>query len=299
MSELPILTELRTDLSDAFREAESPPRLVRRPRRRWLALSAGGLLAAVAAGLVLSFTSGVQEHRLTPAPATAAAAVLTRAAAIVQDHEVPFPGPEEFFYVHSLDTNLSVNITTGASRSITVDRRLWASPTRASRLEVRPSHGTPTDIGHVAYFIGNEQLTRTQLLAYPTDPDKILARLRAGYQDGQGSGLDAELFTQIADALREQPAPAALLAGFYRALARIPGVEFLGDTRDRAGRHGLAVARTAQGTRQELILDRDTGELLGEREVLLDPDAAGLKRRAGSTITDSAYLERRVTAQAG
>jgi len=296
LDELPILRELRDDLAAAFIR-ETPP--ARRPRWRWL-LPAGGLCAAGAAAAALALTSGLDEGQVAPPPATAAA-LLRQAAGVALARPSELPAPDEFFYVHSLATNLTQNEGAGApdSRLVTTDRRAWTSLERPGRLLQRRSDGinmTPTDVlGPLGgYHVGNERLSRVKLLAFPTDPEAIIARLRDGYVAGQGGSLYAELYVQIGDALREQPAPPALRAGFYGALARIPGVVLLGAVTDRAGRTGQAVARTSDGVRHELVLDPGSSELLAERETLLDPRAAGVTLPAGTLITDTSYLDRRV-----
>jgi hypothetical protein len=47
--------------------------------------------------------------------------------------------------------------------------------------------------------------------------------------------------------------------------------------------------------RHELIFDPSTSEMLAERDVLLDPEAAGVNLPAGTVIGDSVYLQRAVT----
>src|SRR5262249_42819051 len=139
------------------------------------------------------------------------------------------------------------------------------------------------------YLIGDEKLTRAQLLAYPTDPRAIFARLRAGVGN-RGNSPDGEVFTEIGDALRESPAPPALRAGLYGALALVPGVSLVGPVKDRAGRTGTAVAFTEVGVRKDLIFNPETSDLLAEREVLVDPAAAGIDAPVGTVVGDAAYL---------
>lgn len=298
LADLPILRELRDDLDAAFLEAErTSPRRPVRTRRRWL-LSAGGLIVAGVAATVLALTSGIDEGEVASPPATAAE-LLRRTAQTAREQPSLVPAPDEWFYVHSLATNLSQTEGPGPPNPhlITVHRKVWTSLTQRGRLVQRGGIALPQDSigaqGH--YFLGNEKLTRDELLAYPTDPKAIIARLTRSYVDGQGGSLDAELFVQVGDALREQPAPPALRAGLYRALADIPGVVLVGEVTDRAGRTGLAVARTDHGVRHELVLDAETSELLAERETLLAPRAAEVKLPAGTLITDTSYLERAVT----
>ena len=298
LADLPILRELRDDLDAAFLDAQrTSPLRPTRTRRRWI-LSAGGLVAAGVAATVVALASGIDEGKVASPPATAAD-LLRQTARSAQEQPSLMPAPDEWFYVHSLATNLSQTEGSGPPNPhlITVDRKVWTSLTQRGRLVQRGGLALPPDsIGAQRhYFLGNEKLTRAELLAYPTDPEAIIARLTGGYVAGQGGSLDAELFVQIGDALREQPAPPALRAGLYRALGEIPGVVLVGEVTDRAGRTGLAVARTDHGVRHELVLDADTSELLAERETLLDPRATEVELPAGTLITDTSYLERAVT----
>jgi hypothetical protein len=63
---------------------------------------------------------------------------------------------------------------------------------------------------------------------------------------------------------------------------------------DELKRSGVGVAREERGHRGELIFDPDTLELLGYREVLLDPDSGYAP--VGSIVGYSSYLTRSVVA---
>src|SRR5213078_1073327 len=104
---LPILRELGDDLHAAFDrdERRATALVAARRRRRWV-LPAGGLAAAAAVAGVLAFTSGLDSGHVAPAPATAAAQALRRAATVAEDRPAPFPRDDQFFYVRSRATNL-------------------------------------------------------------------------------------------------------------------------------------------------------------------------------------------------
>ena len=302
MPEIPILDELGADLRVAFRARE---------RRRRRGLWAVPVAAAAAAGAL------VVANAVDSPPATAAE-LLRRAAHAAQTAPAPFPRDDQYFYVRSLTTNLMTSEPPkpGQQALVTVERRIWTSVKRRGRLEstfvsatypgasaeqiramrehVGVTAGGPAhDIGHQRYRLGSIELSREGMLAFPTDPRAIYTRLRAQVED-KGHSPDGEVFTEIGDALRETAVPAGLRAGLYGALALIPGVELVGDTTDRAGRHGVAVAFTEVGMRNELIFDPATSEMLAERTVLVDPAAAQLPLPKGTVIGDSAYLERAV-----
>ncbi|MGI8623063.1 MAG: CU044_5270 family protein [Solirubrobacteraceae bacterium] len=305
MPELPILDELREELHAAYLAAEerelAPPPRRSGPRRRWL-LPAGSL---VVTAVIVALISGLGAGTVAPPPATAREA-LHRAAENARTRPSDVPAGDGFYYVNSLATNLSQNGGPGPrdSRLVTVERESWTSLTRPGRL-VEHVHGAraasapaprSASLGPVRYYLlGNERLSRAALLAYPTDPQAIIDRLSSRYEDGQGGTLENELFVWVGDALREQPAPPALRAGLYEALALIPRVTFVGKATDRAGRTGLAVAQATGFSRRELLFDPDTSELLAERERLLDPAKAQIDLPAGTLITDTSYLARAAT----
>ncbi|GAA4675750.1 CU044_5270 family protein [Frondihabitans cladoniiphilus] len=101
----------------------------------------------------------------------------------------------------------------------------------------------------------------------PRDPEALLAHFRAeaGTTDVHG---DAETFTLMADLLRSGQAPADLRAGLYRALAMIPGVTVSDEKATLDGRSGVALGLDDGDVRREIVVDRDSGLLIGERAVL-------------------------------
>lgn len=302
-----ILDELRADLDTAFARAE-------RPRRRWRVVLPVAAVAATAA-VVLMLTT-----RSTP-PATAAE-VLRAVAAVAQDRPAPVPRDDQYYYVRSRTMGLSMfaGVDPGHEHAVTVvesEREIWSSLDRPGRLVTRvveqrpltsadadraqgPAVEVPGGDGRGArvapqrhYLIGREKLSRGELLAFPTDPRTVYARVRAHVGEG-GHSPEGQVFDAIGTALRERPAPPALRAALYGALALTPGVTLAGTVTDRAGRRGTAVAFTEVGTRTELIFDPRTSELLGERRVLVDPTKSGIAAPAGTVIGDVAYLERAV-----
>jgi hypothetical protein len=153
------------------------------------------------------------------------------------------------------------------------DRRAWIAAGR-------PQVNSPKDSAKLP------PSPRPQL---PADPDALYATIydRA---IGHGNGTRPEMFTLVADALRESGASPALRAALYEVAARIPGVELLGPATDRVGRHGVAVAYVDGKIheRHELIFDRRTAALLGEEYVQLDGNPYGY--RAGTVTGYATYV---------
>src|SRR3954451_20033498 len=176
MPEIPILDELGADLRAAFRSRER-----RRLRGVW---AVPAVAVAAAAALLFGLDRGA------PAPATAAE-VLRRAAYAAQTAPAPFPRDDQYFYVHSLTTNLSMNLGPGRSKArlVTRDRRIWTRVARPGRLIEKP--GREFDIGRTRYLLGSIQLNRAGMFAFPTEPRTIYERLRAQVE-GRGHSPDGE-----------------------------------------------------------------------------------------------------------
>jgi len=101
---------------------------------------------------------------------------------------------------------------------------------------------------------------------------------------GHGPSADQEAFVTIGDLLRDKIVPPKAGAALYRAAALIPGVTLVPHATDAIGRHGVAVAQTAEGIRTELIFSKKTLRLIGERTIIasigLSTDATAIITRA-------------------
>lgn len=86
---------------------------------------------------------------------------------------------------------------------------------------------------------------------------------------GAGSSPDGEALVFIADTLRQGTVPADLRAALLRAAAMIPGVTITNNQATLDGTTGTAIGRLegVNGLRSEIIIDPETGTLIGERAV--------------------------------
>jgi hypothetical protein len=269
----------------------------RRGRRRWLMVAAPAAVAGAVA-VVLALSSGVQDGGVLPVPATAAQAL--EEAADAADRLPPaagLPAPDQYLYVRSSGINASCHLGRGGDRCrlVTSRREAWQSLERTGR--VTTGNRTPEPIAPVGtWSLGNERLSYAQMRDFDETGDQLLARLTAHHWPGQGGSLNAELFTQIGDAFREQPATPALRAALYRALKRVPGVIYLGPVRDRLARPALGVARVQDDRRSEILIDPRTSEMLAEQTRLLKA-SAGLAK--GTVVEDVVYEQRGVVDRVG
>lgn len=102
----------------------------------------------------------------------------------------------------------------------------------------------------------------------PRDPYRLLNHIYR-VTLGAGPSPDGEALVFIADTLRQGTTPADLRAALLRAAAMIPGVTVTDEEATLDGQLGVAIGRleTVNGLRQEIIVDRNTGRLIGEREI--------------------------------
>lgn len=114
--------------------------------------------------------------------------------------------------------------------------------------------------------------SREILAAFSRDPSALLSEI-SRQTDGKGQSKDGESLVFIADLLRTGMVPADLRAALYKAAALIPGVTVTDEQATLDGKKGIAIGRveTASNRRQDIIIDTETGLLIGEREVLTEP----------------------------
>jgi hypothetical protein len=122
------------------------------------------------------------------------------------------------------------------------------------------------------------------LQSLPTNPHALL-KLIYKATAGAGQSPDQEAFTTIGDLLREAIAPPKTSAALFRAAALIPGVTVVASAVDAIGRPGIAVSFTANGEQSEWIFDKQTLQMLGER------DFVGGTLTAESAIITRAFVD--------
>ncbi len=307
----------------------SQPRQRRRPQRVRLPLlrsiGLAGTTAIVLAALLLATElRGGAAH-----PASAAAAVLERAARTAEASGGPrVLRPGEYWYVESRETTAGVQLAGGSParpRQIiyalgTVERQVWLSRDRPSVLKERVvgpirflsaaareqwvRDGRPPQLssyGYVSLGTGNAfVLPYKQLLALPTNVDALWRVIKHDAGNGSVAWQRHEMFTVIGDLLREDPVPAPVRAALYRVAARIPGVEVVGLTHDGIGRPALAVALndTFDGQHAELLFDLRTAKLLGEAYVVVRPPSS-YHVKPGTVRTGSTYLTSGIVRRVG
>jgi hypothetical protein len=166
---------------------------------------------------------------------------------------------------------------------------------RAGRPELpawalRPPPGDTAPLGGCRYLVGNNTLTRAELLDLSTDPAALYERLDAV------AGTEARsVRNQISDTF-SWPVPHALGVALWDTLALAPGVDLVPDRTDREGRRGEAARiRSRDGLEIDLLFDRASAQLLTRRTVVADQDAHRLSLPVGTVVEEHLYLEHTVT----
>lgn len=246
----------------------------RRPTavRRRLVL-AGVLAVALAAASAAPTLTASPSYAATPpmlqfvpvAGQPSAASVLADLARRAR-RQPPARGQGRYHYLHTKGWYLHMSADEDNrifdSGIAEIDRQLWQAADGSGRLfQVIPDDpsGMPPD-----RVLGPGELSGAFLSAGATD-----AAVRATYGH---AGTAAGWTRTIEELWSRQVVPPVLHARLLDDLAAQPGVTLLGDTTDRAGRRGVAVAVEDQrGPRERLILvfHPDTGALLDAETVVL------------------------------
>ncbi|HTJ37275.1 MAG TPA: CU044_5270 family protein [Dactylosporangium sp.] len=282
-----------------LRSAAQPARRRRVPR---LAL-AGGLAAVITAGVLAAQVVGIGGHK--PAASAAASEILHSAAEEARHQPAIAVRPDQFVYVESIATNASFGSPGSKPTHEKEHRTAWLSADgehdglvrsndhslplpgciNGKEVQTKGGQSVSTDCTPVPGYVAN----------LPTDSKAMLDYLY-DHRSG-GNPRDQQAFTTAADLIREAYISPASLAAVFDAVARIPGVDVVGDVTDEAGRHGVAVAITeVQGMRTELIFDKASHAFLGTRAVMVR-DQDGMHK--GDIFESSAVLKVAIVDRAG
>jgi hypothetical protein len=104
------------------------------------------------------------------------------------------------------------------------------------------------------------------MASLPRDPDQLYDRLRKDTA-GHGSDENLEMLVYVADMLRSGLVPADLRAALYRTLAKVPNLEITEQVANLDGQKGTSYGISADGKRQDVIIDPATGQFIGERQI--------------------------------
>ncbi|QCX78381.1 hypothetical protein C9F11_23820 [Streptomyces sp. YIM 121038] len=263
----------------------------------WLrpSLAAGAVVAAVAAGLVITQPFGGDAAQAGP-PSKETVAMLKQIAAAAAKQPVPKGiRDDQFVYVRTKESYMETGSDETARIQPVHVREAWSSVDgKHTGMAHDPVDGFdherfPPDLPLVE---GDSHYRSLQKL--PTDPVNMRDWL---YRVGQGGeSKDQNAFVLVRD-LCGGLMPPKQAAALFLAASKISGVELIEGVVDAAGRRGVAIARENDGERQELIFDKKTKQFLGERQVAVEDLPTGFKK--GTVTAQSAVLELKVVDKAG
>lgn len=156
-------------------------------------------------------------------------------------------------------------------------RLRWESmPTRIAREAIEPS----LDLFAAGCFHG---------------PRRELSRLPSGRAELEGFLRSRRQLTLngIHQLIGEALVPSGQRQVLFDLAADLPDAWILDGAADQLGRPGVGIGRVERNLREELVFNPDTQELLGYRQVLVDPDAA-YAARAGAITGWTAYVSRQL-----
>jgi hypothetical protein len=305
-------------------EFDAPPA----PRRRTLSrrvawrLAATGVVAVGAAAAVVAIQIGRSAPQKAPqAGRYPTVWTLELAAQAVEKQTVPRPRADQWVYSpelrsYAMAPGNQIRMLRGKVKVETwwrFDGTRIAESTQGGKLYtkrvLRPGekiHPPVHEPGINGGYVSGPGIWRSSprglydyVAKLPTEPDALLAKIR---HDTKDAGHDVSTFGRIEQILGDDKLiPPKANAALYRALAKISGVTVVPGVKDFAGRLGVAVTRTEQGNRIEIILDPGTYRYLGTRTVAAKDQTNGQKVifRAGQVLNDTADLAFRVVDQPG
>ncbi|HEX6353034.1 CU044_5270 family protein [Actinophytocola sp.] len=275
---------------------------------RWPRMAGGAAVVAgiTAVGLVVGLSGG---HEVSPGPGAVAssgsappAASPTRAAVVLlanaADAAADAPaGTGDWAYTSSV-------IVMNGTGTNTLRLQVWEKTDGTDSLIREDRDGKVEEFrtgdSSGMFPLSLRHPTYGYLATLPTDPtalrDEIYRQAQNEIGETEPTGqqlytVDQWAFLLIGELVR-RAAPPALKAALYRVAATIPDVEYVDDTTDAAGRHGIGVAHSVNngGDRTILIFDRTTYQVMGMATEAHDGGtgseavlATGLVENAGQT----------------
>ncbi|MEU1731438.1 CU044_5270 family protein [Streptosporangium sp. NPDC020145] len=122
-----------------------------------------------------------------------------------------------------------------------------------------------------AFSMAGKPMTLEQIRALPTDPGALREQVADLVRDAPGGSLDGVVADALSGLLWSKPSPPKVRAAAYRALADLPEVRYLGETKDERGRAGAAFSFTLQtagatrlpvAVRRTLVIDPVSSQVL-------------------------------------
>jgi hypothetical protein len=143
--------------------------------------------------------------------------------------------------------------------------------------------------------------TYAWLASLPTDSDALLKLLHSQTTVDQGESEDEAVFRTIGDLLGSAIMPPATASALYKAAAKVPGITWIPDAVDAAGRHGIGITHRdgRSATRSVLIFDKDTFAYLGSQAYFINAGSQARGTTRDVLFGVDAVMERGVVDRQG
>jgi hypothetical protein len=258
----------------------SAPARRRRPPRLALTAAGAAALAAAVLFLVLGLTGGGGRE-------SSLEATLGQAAATAASQTLATSAPYTYLKTReiSVDTNAADRRSWQVLQSTT--REEWVTHDGAGRLRIVDGPARFVGSGDRAEWEGAGEPTfltlgfgrrtedrfldagmlRGSVAELPADPAMLARRLRAKAEvEGGELSVGAATLQLIAEDLRDPGASPASRQALYEAAERVPGIAYLGEKTDPAGRRGVAVGVPSEAAGApvvySMIFDPATSQVL-------------------------------------
>ncbi|MCA2221692.1 CU044_5270 family protein [Nonomuraea aurantiaca] len=287
----PYPAEARAKARDRLLREAREGRGFRFPKLGWQAAAAFGVTVALVGGVAVALSA--QQPKLGVATSAAQSAA-TQSAAVLDGDLRPKPG--QFIMVASDTMYSSFSQANGKMTRYLyrTHREIWQSADASADgllliagLAPKPWPGEPLpkeaqkwkgeswmQLASCPARLAAFRTDHAYLSTLPPDPALMRSFLYKRQPGGKGEA-DRAAFVAAGDLVRETYMPKAQRDALFEAAKEIPGVQVADGVEDSAGRQGVALGRESQGILEQLIFDRDTHMLLGERHTVVDAKAAG------------------------
>lgn len=268
---------------------------IHRPLVRWVMVAAAGLA-------VLTLVGGQIFGQSTPVQA---APVLNAAAASAAASGEPASESGQFLQITLHKTTQwglqdhEGNITSGYDERLQI---LYMPANEEGEWAISAEFELPEGVDPAQPYTQHFSLQEVdeataasidEIAAVPTSSGKEALTYFDEQYDGGSNSRDEDNFIRITDLLRTGLVPAQTRAALYEALALIPGTVSIPDVTLPNGPTGVGIGRSevsGTGIFTQIVIDPDTGALLGERSVDSDGELLSSTYFTHDVVDSSPYF---------
>ncbi|MEU4330984.1 CU044_5270 family protein [Nonomuraea dietziae] len=135
-------------------------------------------------------------------------------------------------------------------------------------------------------------LTLKPVAGLPTDPEALKAEMLRHFPANGVDSQEAWLWGAATWLLLDAESTPGTRAALYRMLADLPGTQVADGVTDLDGRTGVALMYGASPARRQIVIDRDSGDLLAVQDALIQAD--GQASESGNGEVFDSYVVKRL-----